>query len=82
VGPPRRRRSAAAAALALALGTGCAGPATPWHVPRGEEARFREAERVCRQLTDDDGGVLSPERHEACMERRGWRHENLLERLF
>jgi hypothetical protein len=77
----RRRRLPAAAAWALAASAACAGEA-PWHVPRGEEARFREAERVCRQLTDGDGGVLHADRFEACMERRDWRRENPIERLF
>jgi hypothetical protein len=77
---PRHRRLAAAVA-ALGAAAACAGDA-PWHVPRGEEARFREARQVCRQLTDDDGGELHAERFEACMERRGWSRENVFQRLF
>ena len=47
-----------------------------------DQARFEETTRICRLLTDDKAGELAPERFEKCMKRRGWKRQNLLQRLF
>lgn len=75
------QRYAVAALAAATLAAGCATSQAPWHVPRGGEERFREANRVCRMLTDDEGS-LRAELFEACMKRRGWKRKNLFRRLF
>ena len=83
---PRSRAAGSglvAAGLAAGwLGAACAGPQTPWHVPSGRESRFQETLRVCRMLTDEPGGVPHDSRFEACMERRGFRRQNVFERLL
>jgi hypothetical protein len=78
----RRHITWAAAGLAALVGASCAGSQTPWSVKAADQARFEQTTRVCRLLTDDSGGELAPEKFEKCMKRRGWRRQNLLERLF
>ena len=66
----------------LLLAGACAsGPSDPWHVPKGQEGRFREARKICHQLTDNDDGTAVRERMDGCMERRGWRRERWYDRL-
>jgi len=77
-----RRIASSSVASALLVGLGCAGGQAPWDVEAEDEARFREATRICRLLTDDRGGALAPERFEKCMERRGWERQCWIERLF
>lgn len=76
------RAAGAAALLGLVAGAGCAGRSASWHVPEGQEARFRETRRVCRMLTDEEGGAFAADRFERCMQRRGWSRENLFQQLF
>jgi hypothetical protein len=66
------------ARLAAAVLASCA-CSSAWHVPEGHEARFREAQQVCRALTDADDGSLRAEAYERCLERRGWRHQRFYE---
>jgi hypothetical protein len=78
------RKRAAVAGLVLAslvLGPGCLGTSPAWHIPKGSHERFREARKVCRQLTDDADGPR-PELFETCMERRGWRRERFYDGWF
>jgi hypothetical protein len=77
-----RRIASLSVASALLVGLGCAGGQAPWDVEAEDQARFREANRICRLLTDDRGGELAPERFEKCMERRGWERQCWMERLF
>ncbi|MAE95036.1 MAG: hypothetical protein CL910_10280 [Deltaproteobacteria bacterium] len=75
------RRVCAGGLLALFL-LGCAaGPQNPWHIPKGREGRFREARKVCHDLTDKDGRIVDRERFDACMYRRGWRRERWTDRI-
>ena len=75
------RRLWASALLALFV-LGCAtGPQNPWHIPKGREGRFREARKVCHDLTDKDGGVTNRELFEGCMHRRGWRRSRWTDRI-
>ena len=53
----------------------------PWHVPKGREGRFREARKVCHDLTDEDGGITNRERYDECMYRRGWRRSRWTDRF-
>ena len=65
------RRLAALVVCALALGgpaSGCSSD-RPWKVPPERERRFLQAEKACKQLTDDAAGF------EKCMKRRGFRRE-------
>ncbi len=76
------RRHAAALLALLTLAAACAtGPPNPWHVPKGREGRFREARKVCHQLTDLDDGSVDRERMDRCMHRRGWRRERWYDRI-
>ena len=71
-----------AALFLLLFGVSCASNAgAPWHIAKGREGRFREANRVCHQLTDGEDGRPIRERFEGCMERRGWRRERWTDRL-
>ncbi|MCP5055266.1 MAG: hypothetical protein GY937_00920 [bacterium] len=76
-----RLRHAAALLALLFVSGACAGPADPWHVPKGREGRFRDARKVCHQLTDNDDGSVVRERMDACMGRRGWRRTRWYDRL-
>lgn len=68
--------------LLLVTMLACAGgPQNPWHIPKGREGRFREANRVCHQLTDNDDGTAHRERFDGCMERRGWRRQRFTDRI-
>ncbi len=78
----RSPRRAGAALFLVVFAVGCASDAgRPWHIPKGREGRFREANRVCHQLTDADDGTAVRERFESCMKRRGWRKERWTDRL-
>ena len=60
----------------------CAGgPGDPWHIPKGREGRFREANRICHQLTDLDDGITHRSKFDGCMIRRGWRRERWTDRF-
>lgn len=69
-------------ALVLLAGPGCAGSQAPWDVAARDQARFEETTRICRLLTDDRAGEMVAERFETCMERRGWKRQCFLKRLF
>jgi hypothetical protein len=56
-------------ALALVLALGACSSDRPWKVSPERERRFLEAEKACRQLTDDEKAF------EKCMKRRGFRRE-------
>lgn len=80
--PTRAPQRRLAALFLVVFGVGCAGGAgKPWHIPKGREGRFREANRVCHQLTDNENGTVERDRFEGCMKRRGWRKENWTDRL-
>ncbi len=80
-----RRRLTAVASLALFVGSvslSCAGgPTDPWHIPKGREGRFREANRICHQLTDKDQGIVDRQKFDKCMGMRGWRRERWTDRF-
>ncbi|MCP5068012.1 MAG: hypothetical protein GY946_15730 [bacterium] len=76
-----RFRYGAALLVLLHLSSACATAANPWHVPKGQEGRFRDARKVCHQLTDNDDGTAIRERMDGCMGRRGWRRQRWWDRL-
>jgi hypothetical protein len=78
----RRQIASAWVGWAVLVSASCAGGQAQWSVKAENQARFEETTRVCHLLTDESGGELSPEKFEKCMKRRGWRRQNLLERLF
>ena len=69
-------------ASVVLLSVGCAGSQAPWDVAPEDQERFRETNRVCRLLTDDDAGELMPDRFETCMKRRGWKRQGPIKRLL
>lgn len=78
---PRARRAAAAACAAAAV-LACAGADAPFHVRKGEEARFQRSERECSLLTVDAEGREGPIAFDDCMKRRGFRRKGPIRRLL
>jgi hypothetical protein len=81
VRPRSRARRAAAAALAVSAAVACASSDAPFHVRKGEEARFQRANRECRVLTVDVEGREGPIGFDDCMKRRGFRRKGPIRRL-
>jgi hypothetical protein len=82
VRPRFRARRAAAAALAATAALACASSDAPFHVGKGEEARFQRANRECRVLTVDAEGRQGPIGFDDCMKRRGFRRKGPIRRLL
>lgn len=76
-----RCRGAAGALVAAAL-LACASSDAPFHVRKGEEARFQRANRECRVLTVDVEGREGPIGFDDCMKRRGFRRKGPVRMLF
>ena len=73
------RRGKRGLAVAVVLVLGCVGSSSPWYIPKGAHDRFRQARKVCHELTDTADGP-APELFDTCMERRGWRRERFYDR--
>ena len=80
--PRFRARLAAAAALAATAALACASSDAPFHVRKGEEARFQRSNRECRVLTVDAEGRQGPIGFDDCMKRRGFRRKGPIRRLL
>ena len=72
----------ATALLLLVTVTGCSSSPPPWHVPRGEERRFRGTLETCHKLTDAQDGSTNPQAFERCMQNRGFRRARFYDGWF
>jgi hypothetical protein len=76
------RRASALALAGAASALACASADAPFHVRKGDEARFDRANRECRMLTLDADERPGPISFDDCMKRRGFERMGPVGRLF
>ena len=57
-------------------------PGAAWDVKKGEEGRYKQARKVCRQLTDGEDPELAADLFENCMTRRGFKRKWWGQQIF